>query len=146
MNAERFALLASTYGADLRRWPTVERDAAQRLVESGDTAALAALAEARALDATLDTYDAGSVSAAFIDRIIAAAPAGATWTWTRARLWWSGAGLAGLGLAGAALGALMISIATPVLLGGDDEVLTAFGQIADLGFDGADSDVEGALE
>ncbi len=159
MNAERFAALTHVYGADLRRWPAAEQAAARLLLESGDAVARAALDRARALDARLDGYVTPAPSPRLLARILSAAPRPA-WTWTRARLWWSGAGLAGLGLAGAALGALLITLATPALLGGEDEITTAFGQLAYLGDaadpgdladpgsigDPGDADLEGLLE
>ncbi|MDP3295172.1 MAG: sigma factor [Nevskia sp.] len=53
MNLERFAVIVDAYGADPRRWPAAERDAAQTFVAS-DAQAAVLLTEALALDASLD--------------------------------------------------------------------------------------------
>lgn len=53
MNLERFAVIVDAYGADPRRWPAAERDAAQAFATT-DARASVLLAEALALDAGLD--------------------------------------------------------------------------------------------
>lgn len=53
MNLERFTVIVDAYGADPRRWPAAERDAAQAFA-AADAQAAALLAEALALDAGLD--------------------------------------------------------------------------------------------
>lgn len=53
MNLERFAVIVDAYGADPRRWPAAERDAAQSFAAS-DAQAAVLLADALALDASLD--------------------------------------------------------------------------------------------
>ncbi len=53
MSLERFAVIVDAYGADPRRWPAAERDAAQAFA-AADAQAAVLLAEALALDAGLD--------------------------------------------------------------------------------------------
>ncbi len=53
MNCERFAAIVEAYGAEPRRWPAAEREAARTFAAS-DAQAAALLAEALALDALLD--------------------------------------------------------------------------------------------
>lgn len=112
---ERFAALADSYGADLRRWPAVERAAAEALLAGDGPRAEDILGRAERLDGLLDRYRAPAPSAALIGHVLATAPQPAL-LWPRARLWWSGLGLAGVGLAGAVSGALALSLATPALL------------------------------
>ncbi len=111
----RIATLAEAYGADLRRWPAAEREAAQALLARGDPELRNSLARQARLDAWLDRYEVRAPSSALIGCILACAPQPAL-LWSRARLWWSSLGLAGVGLAGAVTGAVALSLATPVLL------------------------------
>jgi anti-sigma-K factor RskA len=115
LDRERFTALAETYGADLRRWPVRERAAAEALLARDRTGARAILSRHGDLDAQLDAYSVPAPSAALIARILATAPQPAL-LWSRARLWWSGLGLAGIGLAGAATGALALTVATPAVV------------------------------
>lgn len=55
LSRERFAVIVDAYGADPRRWPAAEREAAEALAAS-DAQAGALLAEARALDGGLDAW------------------------------------------------------------------------------------------
>ncbi len=73
MNAERFSQLVEAYGADARRWPVAEREAAEafRLARPDETARL--LAEADAVDALLDAAPRPVVSHALRERVLAAA-------------------------------------------------------------------------
>lgn len=75
MGLARFAAILGAYGAEARRWPAAERDAAERL--------LAASAEARALrhrsealDAMLNASPTPSPSPALRAAILRAAPGG----------------------------------------------------------------------
>lgn len=115
MSADRFATLAEVCGADLRRWPAADRTAAKELLAGDRPDASAIVAREGRLDAWLDTYSVRAPSAALIGRVLAAAPQPALLL-SRARLWWSGLGLAGIGLAGALTGALALPLATPALL------------------------------
>lgn len=113
LGAERFAALADAYGADLRRWPAELRAAAEeRLAE--DPQAGVALAEAARLDDLLAAHRVSAPGAALIGRVLAQAPQPA-WIWSRTKLWWSGLGLAGVGLAGGLAGAAALWLATPML-------------------------------
>lgn len=75
MDRARFEYLLDAYGADFRRWPPAERDAAQAFARD-NAAALAPLLEAaRALDASLDLAGGASApSADLVGRVMAAAP------------------------------------------------------------------------
>lgn len=115
LTRDRFVALAAAYGADPRRWPAAERAAAEALLARDRADAPAVLTPEGRLDAWLDAYAVPAPSAALIDRILASAPQPAL-LWSRARLWWSGLGLAGVSLAGALTGALALSLATPALL------------------------------
>lgn len=107
MKRDRLIELADAHGADLRRWPDAERDAARALLDT-DPAARDVLAQAAALDDLLDAAPRPMVSAELRDRVIvSAAKAGLR---PRARfhigrlLWWSGAGWAAAACAGVVFG------------------------------------------
>lgn len=107
MNRDRLIELADAHGADLRRWPEGERDAARALLEA-DPAAREVLAQAAALDDLLAAAPRPTVSAELRDRVVASATeAGLR---PRARfhigrlLWWSGAGWAAAACAGVVFG------------------------------------------
>jgi len=74
MDRERFANLLDAYGADFRRWPAETRaEAAAFAAQNADAAAM--VAEARKLDAVLDTARGGAApSPELADRILAFAP------------------------------------------------------------------------
>ena len=55
MDIQRFEQLSAAYGADLRRWPEAEREAAASLVAGEPEASAAVLREADGLDGLLDT-------------------------------------------------------------------------------------------
>jgi hypothetical protein len=132
MSPERFAALAAAYGADLRRWPAAEREAARELQARSDLLVRHALSREKALDHRLDSYAVPAPSAALYRAIVAAAPQPAL-IWTRARLWWSGLGLAGAGLAGALAGAAAIALSAPNVHhqpGWSLDEATAFGDLA----------------
>ena len=74
MNAERFETLTSAYGADLRRWPAAERDAALAFMAADKLQAGRILFEARQVDAALDASPTAEVSHALREAILAAAP------------------------------------------------------------------------
>lgn len=113
LSAERFATLAEAYGADLRRWPAALRAAAEaRLAD--DPQARSVLADAARLDDLLEAHRVAAPDAALIGRVLAQAPQPGL-IWSRAKLWWSGLGLAGAGLAGGLAGAAALWLATPML-------------------------------
>lgn len=74
MNSERFIELTRAYGAAPQRWPTAERDAALALLDRLDatgTAAREALAEARAIDDALSSYQVSAPDQQLIDQVLA---------------------------------------------------------------------------
>ena len=81
MDLERFEHLADAYGADLRRWPEAEREAARRLL-AADPRAGRVLDAADVLDAFLDKAPRPAPSYALRERVIADAAGG--------RLGWGG--------------------------------------------------------
>jgi hypothetical protein len=103
MDQARASELAAAYGADIRRWPEAEREAARAWLATPDADRL--LFEARGLDAALDASRPPSPSAALRDRVIASAlaagltPARARKAWDRLVLW-AGAGWAAAACAG----------------------------------------------
>ncbi len=73
MNAERFSQLVEAYGADARRWPVVEREAAEAFRQARPDEAAPLLAEADAVDALLDAAPRPVTSHALRERVLAAA-------------------------------------------------------------------------
>jgi hypothetical protein len=74
MDRERFAALLDAYGADFRRWPAETRASAAAFAAQ-DAEAPALIAEARKLDAALDTArEMPAPSPTLADRILAFAP------------------------------------------------------------------------
>ncbi|MDW6026319.1 hypothetical protein SAZ10_31625 [Mesorhizobium sp. BAC0120] len=109
MTPDQFRKLTKTYGAEPRRWPQGTQEAALGFMKSHPAEAQVALAEATQLDGMLDRHIVAAPDSALGQRIISSAPA-ARAIWQHARLWWQGAAIAGLGIAGALAGALMIGI------------------------------------
>jgi hypothetical protein len=139
MPAERFAALADAYGGDLRRWPAGDRSVAEAMLASGHPAFAAIVDRAGRLDTWLEDYRVAAPSSDLAALIMSAATRPRI-IWRRARLWWSGLGLAGVGLAGALAGSLAISVALPAI--GDrhptilaDEQMTAFDDAGPAGSD-----------
>lgn len=116
MTPERFEGLADAWGADLQRWPEAERAAARGLL-AREPGLQAMLAHAAALDAVLDAHRIAAPGAGLVRGVLDAAAASsprrpqARSGRPRIGWWWSGAGAAGLGLAGAAAGVLAVSMA-----------------------------------
>ena len=116
MTPERFHALLDSCGADLRRWPEAERDAARALLASDSAALRAAHAEAAMLDRDLDAYEIAPRrrGADRSDRRcgrVGSASAGRARSWWRLEPFWPRAGWALTGLAGAVAGALVVSVA-----------------------------------
>jgi len=114
MDRTRLGELAETYGADWRRWPEAERDAARALLAT-DPAAERLLFEARQLDAALDLAPRLEVSAALRARVIAAAPRPVTGRFAGLRAGWRRSGapgrsvwLSGMGVAAAVCAGLLV--------------------------------------
>lgn len=127
MDAKRFAALAAAYGGDLRRWPEAERVAGMDFA-AGDMG-VSILRHAGRLDTLLDSYRAEAPGKALHDNVLRTADRHLTQR-RRQRLWWLGLGLAGIGLAGAMAGLVLVTVVTPEA-GSDHYVLdanaTAFG-------------------
>jgi hypothetical protein len=166
--------LAQAWGADLRRWPQQEQAAAQELLAlpASAAAALASLDRAEELDRLLDAYVVDAPGAALVDTVLAdvqVQPAGAMqgrvvgdgrgkpsahglprqgragghrlWHW-----WWSGAGIAGVGLAGAAAGALAVALLVGTVLPTARPVQSEAGWWSATAFDAGGAFVEGSEE
>ena len=116
----RFAELAEIYGSVVTRWPEAVREEATAMAR--EPAMQAILTEADWLDAKLDTWRVAVPSAALRDRIIASRRVTLV---RRARLWWSGVGIA-TALAGAIAGSVGVAVAMPSDHGLSDEA-TVFG-------------------
>lgn len=119
----RFIELADAYGAVVARWPETVRAEAMEMAKR--PAMQAVLAEAERLDTRLDLWTTEAPSAALRDRVIYARHTSRS---RRARLWWSGIGIA-TALAGAAAGSVAASATLP-----SDHVVsddaTAFGDLS----------------
>ncbi len=96
MTLERFAYLADAYGADLRRWPAAEQDAAQALLDSGNLHARQTLATAGWLDRQLDSHQPACADPALARRIRQSATVRRSF-WSRYADWLSPASLVGAG-------------------------------------------------
>jgi anti-sigma factor RsiW len=124
MDLNRFETLVAAYGATPNRWPEEERAAAEAFART-DARAAALLAEADSIDALLFAHKVAEPSRTLRTMVIEAAPkkrrlAG------RAKLWWSGLGLALAGasgmLAGSAATAALEPISANVQLYGHEDV------------------------
>ena len=105
MEIERFETLAQAYGADLRRWPELERAAAEALLAHRPDQARAILLEAQGLDAVHDDWRAPVPSAALREAVMATAPRSRReLSWRGFGFWLSGAGFAAAALAGVVVG------------------------------------------
>jgi hypothetical protein len=133
MTPDQFRTLTETYGADPRRWPAEDREAALAFMKSHPAEARAALAEASLLDGMLDRHVVAMPARELREHIISSAPV-APAVWQHARLWWQGAAIAGLGIAGALAGALMIGVFLPLDVPEYDNdgahVVTAFDDVS----------------
>jgi hypothetical protein len=123
LTEHRFVELADAYGAAIARWPEAVRAEAFEMAKL--PAMQVVLAEAAALDAQLDLWKVEAPAALLAQRIIAARRMPLS---RRARLWWSGIGVA-TALAGAAAGSVAASAALPSDHAPSDDA-TAFGDLA----------------
>jgi hypothetical protein len=107
MDAARFEVLASAYGADFRRWPAAERDGARAFAEANRAESERLLFEARQIDAALDAAPAPAPTMALRDRVVETAPR------PKARReregWWAWA--PGAGLAAACAAGVLVGVA-----------------------------------
>lgn len=122
MTSERFQCLADAWGGDLHRWPVIDRRAAQRFLVAAPEAQ-AVLDRAASLDELLDAHVVALPDAALVRSVLDGLSRSAArrsrvngWQDLRSRWWWSGAGVAGLGLVGAGTGVLAVSMAFSVLV------------------------------
>ena len=123
LTEKRFIELADAYGGVVARWPEPLRSQAMKMANR--PAMKAVLAEAERLDLRLDLWGVGSPSPALRDRIIASRRLPLS---RRARLWWSGIGIA-TALAGAAAGSAAASATLPSDHAVSDDA-TAFGDLS----------------
>ncbi|OPA84693.1 hypothetical protein BFW87_28600 [Pseudomonas fluorescens] len=127
MTPERFAHLASAYGASLNRWPVAEQASAQALLDSGNTSAREVLREAAWLDTQLDGYELAFADAALTQQIRQSAPRRGSF-WSRYANWLSPAGLVGVGIAGIAAGVLVASLSVPLPMLSSEVLPSVFDQ------------------
>ena len=107
MNAERFAAIVDTYGAEPRRWPSAERREAEAFAASADGRRL--MRSAVVLDDALLAHEAPAPSPGLRARVLEARPQPrrgllSVFRW---RPDWAPAGLAAAGLAGVLFGAAL---------------------------------------
>lgn len=128
-DAARFATLIAAYGAEPRRWPDEERDAAQAFARA-DARAAALLDGAADLDDLLSTHRVARPSAALHVAVLAAAPRRPPFL-AQARVWWTmlALGLAGAGgaLAGSAATAALAPVPAHMLYGPDEATTSSDG-------------------
>jgi hypothetical protein len=121
----RFQTLADAYGGVVARWPEEYRKAAAAMASDPDARDI--LDHALALDGALDAWRVAPPSRALREQVIAGAPVRAERFVMRARLWWSGVGVAAA-LAGATAGTAAVAIVAPVDAVSDSG--TSFGDVA----------------
>ena len=124
MDLNRFETLVTAYGAAPDRWPDDERAAAQAFARA-DPRAAALLAEADAIDALLFAHRVAEPSRTLRAMVIEGAPTKRRLT-GRARMWWTGLGIALAGasgmLAGSAATAALEPITANVLMYSHEDV------------------------
>ncbi|HWE45128.1 MAG TPA: hypothetical protein VG407_03790 [Caulobacteraceae bacterium] len=74
MDASRFEQLASAYGANFKRWPAAERDAAVAYAAANRTESERLLFEARMIDAALESVAQPQPTHELRQKVIALAP------------------------------------------------------------------------
>ena len=113
MDASRFEQLASAYGADFRRWPAAEREAAVAFATEHRTESERLLFGARMIDAALDTVAAPQPTYDLRQQVIATAPPPRPRR-LRANVWFwiPSAGVAAACAAGALVGVLAMDRAS----------------------------------
>jgi anti-sigma factor RsiW len=106
MDASRFEQLANAYGADFKRWPSAERDAAQAYAAANRTESERLLFDARMIDAALESVAAPQASYELRQKVIALAPQPRAQRRLRPSAWFwiPSAGIAAACAAGAILG------------------------------------------
>jgi len=112
MDLNRFETLVAAYGATPSRWPEEERAAAEAFARA-DSRAAALLAEADSIDALLFAHKVAEPSRTLRAMVVEAAPrkrrlAG------RAKMWWTGLGLALAGASGMLAGSAATAALEPI--------------------------------
>lgn len=123
LTESRFVELADAYGSVIARWPEAVRAQAMEMAKHPRMQAV--LADAERLDAQLDLWTVPSPDPAFAARILGNRPTRSISR--RARLWWSGIGIA-TALAGAAAGSVAAAVVLPAGHAASDDA-TAFGEL-----------------
>ena len=113
MDLTRFEALVAAYGATPNRWPEEERDAAEAFART-DPRARALLAEADSIDALLFAHKAAEPSRTLHAMVIEGAPRKKHRLAGRAKLWWSGLGLAMAGASGMLAGSAATAALEPI--------------------------------
>lgn len=132
--------LLDVYGAEPRRWPAAQRQAAQELIAT-ELAARELFAAAQALEEQLAALPQPALPAALAQRILANAPQRSGWTQALRQLW---SELGGLRLAGPVLACgLMAGITwpmleTPLSTSSDDPDLISVAQLGEEQWDISD--------
>ena len=114
MTTDRLKALTEAYGADQRRWPQAEREAARAIVARDGDAARVLLSDADRIDAALDASPRPVVSTALRDRVLASAIAAGLTPRQARRIWdrlvvWFAAGWAAAACAGVVAGVNLTS-------------------------------------
>lgn len=112
MDLNRFETLVAAYGATPSRWPEEERDAAEAFART-DPRAKALLAEADSIDALLFAHKAAEPSRTLQAMVIETAPRKPRLT-GRAKMWWTGLGLALAGASGMLAGSAATAALEPI--------------------------------
>jgi hypothetical protein len=135
MTPERFAELVEIYGAESRRWPQGQRQAAIAFTQDHPEDAATILETGGRVDEALDRYVVSGPSATLIRMIMQSAPSVRAAA-RRTRLWRQGASFGAVGLAGALIGALVIAVLVPISSPRDEDggayARTAFSNMAQI--------------
>ena len=118
----RFVELADAYGHVIARWPEAVRAQATEMARLPRMRAV--LADAERLDGRLDLWKVDAPTPEFAARIVGARRSPLS---RRARLWWSGIGIA-TALAGATAGSVAAATVLPASHAMSDDA-TAFGDL-----------------
>ena len=126
MTPERFEEIVAAYGTASHRWPAAERAAAETFLRDS-AKARDMLAREASLDRLLETYRIVPADSALTGAIVASFPTSDRWSWASLL---KGLGMVGAGLAGAAVGAFLMTVYAPSVpnFADDDErpVYTSF--------------------
>jgi hypothetical protein len=126
LSLARFQALADAYGGVVARWPAAERAAAAAIAARPEGRSI--LADALRLDEALDAWRVPAPAVLVRERVLRQAPGPRPAFAVRARLWWSG-----LGVAAALVGAVAGTAAVAIIGPGDVSIgaSTSFGDVAE---------------